>query len=61
MVSVRGSGRGRVWGRDPASRDARGPEWGAGWGGGLRLPTGELGYGRWAWDATLGPVCRGDR
>lgn len=34
---------------------------GAGWGRGLRLPSGELGYGRWAWDATLGPVCRGDR
>lgn len=29
--------------------------------GGLRLPSGELGYGRWAWDATLASICRGHR
>lgn len=59
VVSVRGSGRGRVWGRDPAPLDA--PDRGGGRGGdggrGLRLPSPsrELGYGLWAWDATQVP------
>lgn len=61
MVSVRGSGRGRVRGRDPAPRDAPGPGGGRGGDGGLRLPSGKLGYGRWAWDTTLGPICLGNR
>lgn len=39
----------------------RGRGGGRGGDGGLRLPSGELGYGRRAWDTTLGPLCRGDR
>lgn len=60
VVSVRGSGRGRVWGRDPAPRDAPGPEWGAGWGRGRSaFPAGSWGCGRRAWDAPPQVPCAG--
>lgn len=49
-------------GEGPCASGCAGAGVGGGVGpGGLRLPRGELGYGRRAWDATLGPICQGDR